>query len=390
MKQGIRIRTVILLWLLLSGISGMYAQSCLPEGITFATQAQIDSFQINYPGCDEIEGKVSLGGNNISSLNGLNVITAIGGNLWISNSISLKSLEGLNNLISVGGDISIGGMDSLLNLEGIDNLSTIDGMLEIAFNHGLISLSGINSLAYIGSRLKITYNPALKSLSGLENLLSIDEDILIYNNTELLELTTFTNSISIGGTILIADNPSLNSLSGLQNVISIEGSINIENNDALQSLSGIDNIEAASIMNLNITFNPQLSTCEVLSVCNYLVSPNGTVEIHNNNVGCNSQAEVETACEGIGIPEQRSDLQLSTFPNPFTTSTTIEYELTEPTHVHLTIYNTIGETIYVAQEGIKQQGKHSFTWSPERLPEGMYYGVLRSEKGVSVLKAIKQ
>ena len=78
------------------------------------------------------------------------------------------------------------------------------------------------------------------------------------------------------------------------------------------------------------------------------------------------------------------------YPNPFTTSTTIEYELTEPSHVQLSIYNAIGETIYVAEEGILPQGKHTFSWTPERLPEGMYYAVLRSEEGVSVVKMVKQ
>jgi len=39
----------------------VYPQSCLPEGIIFETQFQIDSFQINYPGCTEIEGIVKIG-----------------------------------------------------------------------------------------------------------------------------------------------------------------------------------------------------------------------------------------------------------------------------------------------------------------------------------------
>jgi len=81
---------------------------------------------------------------------------------------------------------------------------------------------------------------------------------------------------------------------------------------------------------------------------------------------------------------------LSAYPNPFTISTTIEYELTEPSNVQLSIYNTIGETIYKAEDGVKAQGKQSFIWSPEGLPEGMYYGVLRSEEGVSVVKMVKK
>jgi hypothetical protein len=37
---------------------------CLPEGITFTTQEQIDNFQTNYPGYTEIEGDVNLCGFN--------------------------------------------------------------------------------------------------------------------------------------------------------------------------------------------------------------------------------------------------------------------------------------------------------------------------------------
>ena len=87
-------------------VNGASAQSCLPEGITFTTQAQIDSFQTNYPGCTEIQGDVTIGGNiggsNITNLNGLSVLTSIGGNLRIGYGYNgnpfLTSLTGLNNL----------------------------------------------------------------------------------------------------------------------------------------------------------------------------------------------------------------------------------------------------------------------------------------------------
>jgi len=92
----------------------------------------------------------------------------------------------------------------------------------------------------------------------------------------------------------------------------------------------------------------------------------------------------------VSVKEHRKSGTLSAYPNPFSTSTTFEYELTEPSHVQLTIYNTIGETIYEAEDRLMPVGKHSFTWSPERLPEGIYYGVLRSEEGVSVVKMVKQ
>jgi len=69
-----------------------FSQPCLPEGITFTTQAQIDSFQINYPNCTEIEGDVEINGDDITNLNGLNVLTSIGGYLFIGDNDALISL----------------------------------------------------------------------------------------------------------------------------------------------------------------------------------------------------------------------------------------------------------------------------------------------------------
>jgi len=56
-----------------------FSQPCLPQGITFNTQEQIDNFQINYPNCTEIEGDMIIEGDDITNLDGLNVLTAVGG-----------------------------------------------------------------------------------------------------------------------------------------------------------------------------------------------------------------------------------------------------------------------------------------------------------------------
>lgn len=91
----------------------------------------------------------------------------------------------------------------------------------------------------------------------------------------------------------------------------------------------------------------------------------------------------------VGI-EEHNKQTLSAYPNPFTTSTTMEYELTEPSHIQLTIYNAIGEEVYRAEDRLMPEGKHTFSWSPERLPKGLYYAVLRGKEGVSVVKMVKQ
>lgn len=83
-----------------------HAQSCLPEGITFTSQEQVDDFSINYPGCTSIEGYVKIQGP-VTNLNGLSVLTLIGGDLNMLNNGTLQNFTGLENLESIGGGIIV-------------------------------------------------------------------------------------------------------------------------------------------------------------------------------------------------------------------------------------------------------------------------------------------
>ena len=368
------------------------SQSCLPDGITFITQSQIDSFQINYPGCTEIEGSVQIGNwgvTDITNLTGLSLLTSFGEDLYIVYNDSLTSLIGLEGVTLIGGDLKIMGNHAIICISEMVGLISITESLYIWYNSALTCLE-FEGLTSIGEHLVIGGNGDLTILSGLEEVTFIGGNLAIWSNNSLYSLSGLEGVTSIGEGLEIEDNNSLTDLIGLEGVTSIGGgSLKIINNDAIYSLEGLKNIESNTIEGLHIHDNNLLSTCEVESVCNYLANPGGFINIHDNAPGCNSQEEVEEACT-VGIPEQQSASQLSAFPNPFTTSTTIEYELTEPSQVQLTIYNAMGETIHVATEGIKPQGKHTYEWSAESLSEGMYYAVLRSEDGVSVIKIIKQ
>ncbi len=60
--------------------------ACLPFGnYYFNTQSEIDDFQANYPDCTDLEGNVVIRGDDITNLNGLQVLTSIGGSLYIDN-----------------------------------------------------------------------------------------------------------------------------------------------------------------------------------------------------------------------------------------------------------------------------------------------------------------
>jgi hypothetical protein len=254
---------IIILFFALFLISEVKAQikqpcsTCLPEGITFTTQAQIDSFQVNYPGCTQIEGEVTINGEDINNLNGLNRLTYIGEGLFI-------------------GTFFYGGNFQLTNLTGLENLTSIGGYLHINQNFVLTSLTGLNNLTSIGDYLVI-YGNALDNLSGLSGL------------------------TSIGGSLHIDRNNNLTDLSGLENLQTISGDIRISENEALASLTGIENIDATSIGNLTIYDNGSLCACNVQSLCDFLSSPNGVVEVYFNSSGCNTPPEIADAC-GISLP----------------------------------------------------------------------------------------
>lgn len=338
--------TFIMLVLSLFNHLELFSQPCLPDGITFNSQVQIDSFQINYPNCDEIEGDVIILGDDITNLNGLIVLTSIGGDLLINSNDNLTSLTGLEGLNFIEGDLSI----------------------------GYISIFGGNW--------------ALTTLSGLENLDSIGGNFLIYNNP-IINLVGLDNLLSIGGDLTIHSNFSLTNLTGLDNLASIGGSLSINFNYSLTSIAGLENIDAATLEDLTINVNTSLSTCEVESICSYLASPNGIIYIHNNASGCNNPDEVADACETVSVNEVHILDKLSIYPNPCDNNTSIEFSLSNSGIVNLSVFDISGkchDRIILEKLNI---GKHKIIWNSAHLKNGVYFIRLETENEFSVQKVFK-
>lgn len=280
------------------------SQQCLPDGIVFTTQTQIDSFPINYPNCTQIQGYMLVAGYDISNFDSLNMLTSILGGLSIN-----------------GGPF--GGNPLLTDLSGLDSLTYIGGELNVEFNENLTSLTGLEKVTLIAGDMKITKNTELTDLSGLDNLTTITNDLEVWGNDMLVSLTGLENLTSIGRSLKLSGymatflfgNPSLTNISALENLSAIGGNIDIRKNNVLSSLIGLENVEAESITNLLIYENQSLSTCEVNSICDYLVNPNGSIEIHDNNIGCNNQEEVEYACT-VTVSEINTELEITIYPNP--------------------------------------------------------------------------
>lgn len=143
---------IFLLALMAFTVAG-YSQSCLPDGITFKTQWEVDNFPGLYPGCTSIAGDVTIhdeSGTGITNLNGLSQLTSIGGKLYLLGNKGLINLQGLHNLTSIGTHLDINGNDRLKSLSGLQNLSHIGGRITLANNDSLQTLTGLEKITKLG------------------------------------------------------------------------------------------------------------------------------------------------------------------------------------------------------------------------------------------------
>lgn len=254
---------------------------CLPSGITFVSQAEIDAFPTNYPGCTEIGGLVQIGtypSGDIADLTGLANITAFGANLRINYNPNLLSLNGLDNVTSIGGWMQISSNDALTNISALNNIVSLPEYLLIENNDVLTDLTGLGNLTSVGEHLRIYNNDGLNDLTGLDNLTSIGEWIQIQSNDGLTDLTGLGNLTSIGGYLNISYNDALYDLTGLDNPTSIGGNVSISNNNGLTDISALNNIN--SILGyLSIRNNNGLT--DISGLAN-LTSIGGYLTIDNN------------------------------------------------------------------------------------------------------------
>ncbi|MEE9554661.1 MAG: T9SS type A sorting domain-containing protein [candidate division Zixibacteria bacterium] len=76
------------------------------------------------------------------------------------------------------------------------------------------------------------------------------------------------------------------------------------------------------------------------------------------------------------IPESFSLKQ--NYPNPFNASTIIEYAVTNPGEVELSVYNVLGQKVVSLAKGHHDAGTYSITWNANDVPSGVYFARVES------------
>jgi hypothetical protein len=339
----------------------------------------------NLESLHHIQGNLNISEIAASSLSGLQSLTRVDSSIIINNNSQLESISGLGSITSIRGDLKVKYNPALNNI-GFILLDSIMGSVNIQKNTSLVNMEGLDSLKFVGGSFSIWENSSLLDFSGLENLKSVGSFSIAKNPRNSLE--GLNNLHTINGDLNIVFTGWLEDLDELKNLIKINGTLNITNNGFLKNIEGLSNVQAGSIQELIICNNWYLSSCSVKSVCDYLSSAYATINICNNDYGCNTEEEILAWCDTLSIIEKPIFSAVQAIPNPFMDNLAIQYTLREPSNVTLRIYNALGALIYEDHD-YQFEGPKQFVWKAENIQGGVYYYILFARNMIHEGKLIK-
>ena len=85
----------------------------------------------------------------------------------------------------------------------------------------------------------------------------------------------------------------------------------------------------------------------------------------------------------------RNPLGLNCYPNPFINFTTIEYKLSKPDMIVVTLFNSLGQKTMVLVNEFQGEGMHQLKWDAGNLPPGIYLCSLQIGNEMVAKKIIK-
>lgn len=95
---------------------------------------------------------------------------------------------------------------------------------------------------------------------------------------------------------------------------------------------------------------------------------------------------------GVVATEEQNGLRISasSFPNPFSGSTTISYQLAESSQVAIDIYTIDGRKIDALYTGFQPQGTHRVQWQPRQEESGIFVYRIRANDYVYIGKMLRK
>ncbi|MEZ5196745.1 MAG: T9SS type A sorting domain-containing protein [Bacteroidales bacterium] len=135
--------------------------------------------------------------------------------------------------------------------------------------------------------------------------------------------------------------------------------------------------------------NQTFIICEVQSICDYLTSSNGEVEIWGNAPGCNSPEEIDSLCNITVVQNFYEEYEILISPNPINIQAVLSFNLTTPRPVDIRIYNTTGICLNSWQFQNQQPGQKEFKLDLKDLQAGIYFCQVQIGNKMVTKKIIK-
>ena len=190
-----------------AGFAQLDGVGCIDRDLVIAG---VDDANLPDLSLEVVTGGITLAGNpELTSLAGLDKITAIGGIYAVQGNVSLADISALGKLRD-GPSVIISGNDSLLDLAGLES------WIDIAHN------------------LIITNNASLRDLHGLENLTSTTQGVLLRGNRSLASLAALDQLRSAAAMEISGSAATSVSLASLQKV---SVTVLVNSNDALATVT---------------------------------------------------------------------------------------------------------------------------------------------------------
>ena len=277
---------------------------CPSGSVTFTSQSQIDNFPINYPNCTQIFGGITVSGFGLNNLDGLSQITSIGGDIRIFDNYNLSDITGLENIdytditglrIENNPSLLICSIESICGYVNDGNFMTVNNNGGSCINQNVLSYNCTPGfcLSYFG----VNFNQ-----SKIDNFA-----------TDYPDCTTILGPVSIGygvtdlsglsqlkeirGRDFLIKNTALTSLEGLENLECVKYGLIIANNPHLTDISAFQNLNYNATDFLEIYDNPNLSDCNITSVCDFL-SDEKPATIYANKNDCDNPIQLLNSCNG--------------------------------------------------------------------------------------------
>ncbi len=118
-----------------------------------------------------------------------------------------------------------------------------------------------------------------------------------------------------------------------------------------------------------------------------VVTSDGKNEVPSTEVRALSVLFVHPGRQELEKDKTESVLEQN-FPNPFNPSTSIKYTIPKEGHVHLGVFNMLGQEIAVIFDGAQQAGTYEFEFVSADLPSGIYFYRIQAPDFVETRKMV--